>query len=226
MRAKRFLNTFCLLLIATTHRVVAQGDQRAVYGAWWTAGWNAPVANGSNIGHDRTLMMAGVERRFVFASGRLGTLSFAPGLLPFVNATNNRELDILPCPRGGTRTGGEVVEISGQCYNLVRYSAVGVGLLPLSFRWQSSIERRVGVIANLDGGGIWFNHRLPVSEQTHLNGTLFNFTARAGLDGVFRVSDRTWLSAGYRHVHLSNGGFGDINPGIDAPLVALGLSWR
>lgn len=226
MRSTRFLNILCLLLIAATRRGAAQGDQRAVYSASWTVGWNAPVANGSNIGHDRTLMMAGLERRFVLATGRLGTVSFAPALLPAVDATNNRHLAARVCPRNGSVAPAGVLKIGGQCYDVARYSAFGIGVLPVAFRWQTSNERRIGLIANLDGGGIWFNHRLPVSEETHLNGTLFNFTARAGVDAVLRVTHRTWISAGYRHLHLSNGGFGDINPGIDAPLVALGLSWR
>ena len=226
MRSKRFVNTCCLLLTATAHRSLAQSEQRPVYAAWLTAGWNGPVANGSNIGHDRTLLMAGLERRFALTSGRFGTLSFAPGLLPAVNATNNRELNSSTCPRDGFRPSGEVVQIRGQCYSVARYSAFGVGMLPLAFRWQTSGERRVGVSADLDGGGILFDRRLPVSAGGSLNGTLFNFTARGGIDGVFRVSERAWLSAGYRHVHLSNGGLGDINPGIDAPLMALGVAWR
>jgi hypothetical protein len=77
------------------------------------------------------------------------------------------------------------------------------------------------LIADLDGGGVWFSHRVPVRD-----GTYFNFAARGGLDALYRVGDGLWLSAGYRHLHLSNAGTGAVNPGLDVPLIALGLAWR
>jgi hypothetical protein len=230
MPSGRIAKVLTLLLLAAPP-AVAQGEQHPVYSVWWSAGWNAPVANGSNIGHDRNLTLAGMERRFTITAGRFGRLSWAPAVLPVVRASNNRQLNPRTCGTNGITASTDepsaiTLHINGKCYQSFRYSAFGFGLLPVAFRWETSTERRVGLIADLDGGGVRFNHRLPVSSGQKLNGTLFNFVARGGIDAVVRVTDRTWISAGYRHMHLSNGGLGEINPGIDAPLMALGIAWR
>jgi hypothetical protein len=224
MRSDRAIATLSLALSFTASAgAFAQTASSAKYGVWWTAGWHAPIADHSDLVNNRILMMVGIERRFAFKTGRLGTLSYAPALLPAVNATNNLRFRTVNCGRFSddeliART---IVQIKGICYQGTAYSAFGVGVLPVALRWHTDAERRLGLTADLDGGGVWFSHRVPVRD-----GTYFNFAARGGIDGVVRVSRTMWVSAGYRHLHLSNGGTGTVNPGLDAPLIALGIAWR
>jgi hypothetical protein len=204
-----------LALVAGARPCAAQSDGPPVYSAWWTAGWHAPEANISGLARDRSLLMVGIERRFTLKGGRFGTISMAPAILPAVNATHNRRSEQRMCVTD------PVLLTWIYCDKNVPYSAFGVGVLPLAFRFQTPSEHRFGVVASLDGGGVWFDGRIPIPA-----GTRFNFAARAGLDATVRVGRRTWLSAGVRHLHLSNAGMGDVNPGIDAKLIALGLAWR
>lgn len=204
-------------------RVDAQAVAQPRYAAGWSAAWHLPLANNSNIGSDRTLLVADFERRFVLATGRLGAIAWSPALLA-ANATHNMRLDSRSCERN-TYAGADIMRINGDCYAAQAYSAFGVGIVPLGFRWQIGRERRVSVAATLDGGGMWFNHPLPVTSDTYLRGQSFNFVARGGGDAIIRIRG-AWISGGYRHVHLSNGGLGSINPGIDANLLALGVAWR
>ena len=224
MPSGRLAGAVLFSLLVWARGAAAQSDLPARYSAWWSVGWHAKVANGapSPLVRNRMLTMAGIERRFTIASGRFGVVSFAPSLLPAVSATNNRRFTRVSCGRnfrGSTQI--EIVEIESRCFQAYAYSAFGFGTLPLAFRWQTSPDRRLGLITDIDGGGVWFSHRVPVRD-----GTYFNFAARGGVDALYRVSNGLWLSAGYRHLHLSNAGTGTVNPGLDAPLIAFGLAWR
>ena len=86
---------------------------------------------------------------------------------------------------------------------------------------SAPLAGRVRATARLDGGGVWLRDRIPTED-----GTRFNFLAQAGVGLEWRLSPGVWLSTEYRRLHVSNGGRGDINPGIDAPLLAAGLAWR
>ena len=224
----RFARLFVFALLVAAPTVLrAQDSIGPVYSAWMSAGWHAPIANNSRISLQRSLFVAGIERRFPLTSGRFGSLSWAPSVLPAVRTTNNLRLTAIACTgaSAASRT-ATVVSVNKQCYRGDPYSAFGIGVLPLAFHWETAMQRRFALVSDLDGGGVLFDGRLPVTDGGHLSGTRFNFAARAGIDGVVRVTDRAWLSAGYRHLHLSNAGFGGINPGIDAPLAALGVAWR
>lgn len=224
MPSGRKISAFVAVVVALARSVGAQDNALPIYNVWWTAGWHAPVANAAPLAKSRMLMMTGIERRFTFARGHYGAVSFSPALLPAVNATSNRQFVRTSCATSQAThaaTGVEIIAIDDGCYKALPYSAFGVGMLPLAFRWQTVGDRRLGLIADIDGGGVWFSHRVPVTD-----GTYFNFAARGGIDATYRVAPRTWLSAGYRHIHLSNGGTGAVNPGIDAPLIAFGLAWR
>jgi hypothetical protein len=225
MRLRRLAIILIPVLALVARSGQAQDVKVPTYAAWWSAGWHLPVANNSNIGSDRTLLLAGFERRFTFATGHLGTATFAPALL-VSSATHNVQLDSRACDRRNLPANARVLVIQGLCFDGHDYSASGIGVIPLGFRWHIAPQRRVSLVANLDGGAVWFNHPLPVTSDSRLRGQDFNFLARGGIDAVVRVAGRTWLSAGYRHVHLSNGGFGSINPGIDAGLMAFGVAWR
>jgi hypothetical protein len=223
MPSGRFAGAVVFSLLVLARGATAQSALPARYSAWWTVGWHAKVANGapSPLLRNRMLSMAGIERRFEMKSGRLGVVSFAPALLPAVTATNNRRFTPTSCGRNPANVQSEIVEVESHCFRAFAYSAFGVGVLPLAFRWQTPPARRLGLIADIDGGGVWFSHRVPVRD-----GTYFNFAARGGIDALYRMNDGLWLSAGYRHLHLSNAGTGAVNPGLDVPLFAIGLAWR
>lgn len=183
------------------------------YGATIYAGWHAPVVNHGQQ-TDRSLILFGIERRFVLAEGNLGRVSFAPELLPAVGTSHNRKQIFPPCPYS------TALNASG-CVRSISYSAFGAGVLPLALRLETPTARRLGLLARIDGGGVWFNERIPTPE-----GARFNFLARATVGVAMRLTHRGWISAGVSHLHASNAGRGEVNPGIDANLLTLGTAWR
>lgn len=102
-----------------------------------------------------------------------------------------------------------------------KYAAFGVGVIPLGFRFESLPLGRISLAARLDGGGVWFDRRIPADGGMH-----FNFLAQAGVDLSLRVATHSWIQLGYRHLHLSNAGTSEVNPGLDVSLLDLGLAWR
>jgi lipid A 3-O-deacylase PagL len=183
----------------------------ARYGAWFAGGWHAPISNYSPLPTDRRVVLVGVSRRFHLASMPWGELLATPSFLPFVYTSGNRRQENVVCRD----------TFNAKCAVGSSYDAVAVGALPVGLTVQTSLERRFGVSATGDAGGALFSQRVPATR-----GTRFNFIARFGADVVVRVRSGVWVSAGYRHVHISNGGTGEINPGIDTPVWAFGLNWR
>ena len=173
-----------------------------------TAATRAPISNGQTLPPDRKLLLVGLERRVPLAEGRIGSVSAGSAFLPAVYTTGNQRTELQPCG---------FFEVCPVAY---RYAAFGIGVIPLSIRFESSPDSRFRLAAHAGGGGVWFTRRVPATS-----GTRFNFLAQFGLDCRFRITTRTWVEPGYRHVHISNGGTGELNPGVDISALVLGLSW-
>ena len=181
------------------------------FGAWFVGGWHAPISNYSPLRTDRAVLLMGITRRYRLASVGWAELLATPSLLPLVYTSGNRRQDNVVCRD----------TFNADCEVGSSYSAFAAGALPVGLTVQTNAERRIGLNATADGGGALFSQRVPATK-----GTRFNFIARFGADVVVRVRSGVWISGGYRHVHISNGGTGEINPGIDTPVFAFGIGWR
>ena len=62
--------------------------------------------------------------------------------------------------------------------------------------------------------------RVPASTSR------FNFATLAGLGIVFNADGRMPVSAGYRFMHVSNGGYSPRNPGLNFSAVVIGVQFR
>jgi hypothetical protein len=98
--------------------------------------------------------------------------------------------------------------------------AYGVGVSPLFWRWNFEPRGPWETFAELSMGGLWTNE--PVPEGT----SAANFTAHAGIGTRVRTSARAAFAIAFRFQHLSNGNSRDINPGVNAPMLWMGLSVR
>jgi hypothetical protein len=184
--------------------------ERATTALTFVASTHAPIYNGSRSPTDRSLFLIGLERRFVVREGRLGSVSTGLAVYPEVYSTRNMGSVFQPC--GGTLLCLKEVAVD--------YPAFGFGVAPLSIRLESPAISRFSIAAHADGGGVWSTRRIPATFGTH-----FNFLAQYGLDGRIRITAHTSIEPGYRHIHLSNAGAGDANPGLDISALVLGLSW-
>lgn len=69
-------------------------------------------------------------------------------------------------------------------------------------------------------GPIWAEKAVPASTSR------FNFVSQAGAGVVILPQSRWPVMAGYRYMHISNGGYSPRNPGINVNAVMLGLQLR
>lgn len=207
-----FVTLCSTALIAIGANTPTQAQTLPTYTAWVAGTAHAPVSNHAGEPRDRALVVAGVERSYRLAGGTWGTLATSPALLPAVYTTRNMRPVTTSCG-GVTLTACPVVGVP--------YATYGAGVLPLSLRFESPALGRVSLVLRGDAGGVYFARRVPAES-----GTRFNFAAQYGADLDVRATRRTWLAAGVRHLHLSNGGLGEANVGIDGPLLRVGLGWR
>lgn len=188
-------------------------DSTTFHGATWQA-WievasHAPVSNRAESPQDRFLAIAGLEREYSLLQGPLGLLETSLSFLPAVYTNGNRRQQTISC---GTLT---------LCQVSVRYPSFGVGALPLSLHFMSAAVHGVSLVVGGGAGGVWFTRQIP-SET----GTRFNFLAQGGADLGLHLPWMCWAFLGFRQVHISNGGFGTVNVGIDAHLFAIGILRR
>jgi hypothetical protein len=93
----------------------------------------------------------------------------------------------------------------------------GAGVSPLGVRLARRLGANTHAILETTGGGAFFSRIVPYGEDaTHNN---FTSTSRLLLERRSE-SGRAW-AAGYILYHVSNGGFGRSNPGINANLLVV-----
>lgn len=100
-------------------------------------------------------------------------------------------------------------------------TAYGAGLTP-KFVYTATAFGRVRPFVEAGGGPIWTDLGGRVPEQPGQ----FNFLVWAGVGGSYHVTPTWALTAGYRVMHISNGGTRSSNFGLNFGLPFLGLSYQ
>ncbi|MEX1063180.1 MAG: acyloxyacyl hydrolase [Balneolaceae bacterium] len=103
-----------------------------------------------------------------------------------------------------------------------RTNRLAAGILPL--RLTVPLTKDTGdnyFFVDMGAGVVFFDQPYPNDE-----GTLLNATVDLGIGYNFRLTETTKLRLGYRFHHISNGGGGVINPGIDSGLIVLSIHSR
>jgi Lipid A 3-O-deacylase (PagL) len=148
------------------------------------------------------------EMELTFGLGRGGAwgYEYPLRLVPFALARNNPTDSAI---RVGTGWG-----IPEQT---PRGPDVGLGVKPLGLRgWAGGGAVRVE--GQVSAGVLFFASPILARNATHLN-----FVAEADLGVRFRLSDGRDVVVGYRRHHLSNGGLGQVNPGLNSHVVYVGF---
>lgn len=95
--------------------------------------------------------------------------------------------------------------------------AAGTGAAPLGLKLLFNRAHPVRFYAAAAAGALLFSSDVPVSDSRRLN-----FTFDYGMGLQMPMNGRT-LSVGYKFYHISNAGFGRVNPGLDANILYVGL---
>jgi len=151
------------------------------------------------------------------------SVEYAPSLVPLAISTRN---PIEYEPRA-TRTCAEGTECSS--YEGLSITTVplyettyGFGLTPVAFQLRFFRTSPVQLLTYVNGGALWFTHRIPDPEATR-----FNFTAELGAALQVNLPDRLGLVVGYSWHHTSNAGIGRVNPGLNSRALSVGIvAWR
>ena len=155
----------------------------------------------------RDLFMVGVRRSKALTSGRW-TLFYRAALIPAAVLTNNEPVDLQRIPG----------RLGNWAPSAPRSTAVGFGVMPLGLSLVTPRFRGLSAAGLVTMGLMWFEEAVPYRNAARLN-----FAGEVGLEVRYGWSPRwSWL-AGYRIHHLSNGGVGDVNPGLDGRLFHIGV---
>lgn len=103
-----------------------------------------------------------------------------------------------------------------------RYSAgsfTGWGITPFGF--QMNLWRRNGIQPFFKSSAGFMHFSKPFPDH---RGVKFNFTLELGGGLEFMIAENLSFSLGYKYHHMSNGRFGDINPGIDSNVFYSGFT--
>lgn len=130
--------------------------------------------------------------------------------------------------------GGTPVELSGELILLgwtgfpkngrsgPRESRFGIGAVPIRLSLPlTAMPRNHYPYLSLGAGFFFFDNPFPTDDGTNLNATV-----DLGIGYTFRIDPSTRLNIGYRFHHLSNGGSGLINPGLDSNMFVISIRSR
>ena len=100
-------------------------------------------------------------------------------------------------------------------------TAVGMGFSPFGLKMYLNPQGKTRPFAHTAAGGILFSSAVPVHNSTRLN-----FTVEYGGGLEFVGGDGRSGIVGFRFHHISNGSFGQVNPGLDANVIYVGFKKR
>jgi len=101
-----------------------------------------------------------------------------------------------------------------------RRTAYAYGIAPLGLQINFRPRKKIQPFTAGSVGLLYFNKRIPDEF-----GTRFTYTAEVGAGAEIRLKEKRALTIGYKYLHLSNGGRGILNPGIDNNLFYVGYSF-
>jgi lipid A 3-O-deacylase len=99
------------------------------------------------------------------------------------------------------------------------YDTYGAGVTPLTWRWNFEPNGKFAPYAELAGGLLWTREAVPALTTTA------NFTAHASYGVRYFFGARSAFVASYTFHHISNGNRLERNPGINAHVMQVGLSF-
>jgi hypothetical protein len=100
----------------------------------------------------------------------------------------------------------------------VRRTSRGFGVKPIGLRvlWHGEF---LSTYLGAAGGIVWFDHAVPAG-----NGHRRNYLGDLDAGVRLPIASRVLAQLGYRFSHISNGGKGEVNHGIDSHMVSVGFS--
>lgn len=170
----------------------------------------------------RNMYIVDVRAGWTITSNDVLSVEYAPSVVPLAISTRNPESYVSQvsavCKEGNSCTSYSALNMETVPLYANTY---GFGLTPVGFQLRLFRNWPVQLLANANGGALWFTHPLPDPEATR-----FNFTAELGGALQVNLPDRYGLVLGYSWHHTSNGGTGRVNPGLNSRALTIGIVAR
>lgn len=178
---------------------------------WAATARNQSLATRQGWRHDRSLYLVGIRKTWPIGEDN-GSVSwsYAADLLPFVASTPMPSYSMNPRPCNSAET----------CLRFDPHTAYAFGIAPLGFVTELRATPQFALQVAASGGTLYFTQAIPDPL-----GHALNFMANMGSLAEFRVTRSLALSAGYRWNHISNGGMGRLNPGMNSNMAEFGLTF-
>lgn len=164
----------------------------------------------------------------IFSSGRTTDAHYGAIGFRYARRFNNGDkvnlkytIDAIPAAILSDKT-IRFVPLSGNAFRIdeIRRTYYGYGVAPLGLQINFRPRHKLQPFLGSSGGLLIFNSVLQDSF-----GKRFNFTADVGGGAEYRLKKGRAIKIGYKYFHISNGGRGFVNPGIDNNLFYAGYSF-
>lgn len=99
-------------------------------------------------------------------------------------------------------------------------SLSGFGMTPLGFQFNALQNHTVKPFFKSSAGFMYLTEPFPDDR-----GTNFNFTLEIGTGIDIELTRNSFFTIGYKYHHMSNGQFGQINPGVDSNMFYAGITF-
>jgi hypothetical protein len=177
--------------------------------AVWAGGaLHQPLKTRVGHRHDNNVFVLGASLLWSVVDRRPVELDYVLEGLPAVIATGFPRYEVVNSPTGSsTRLAG-------------LRTAYGVGLLPIGVRLRAHLTQHTLFSLHAGGGLGLFSIAVPDPGERRLN-----YVGEAGVDLTFGCSHGRSVATGFRLLHVSNGGSGPVNPGMNARLFTVGLTF-
>ena len=101
----------------------------------------------------------------------------------------------------------------------LKESVYGLGLMPVGLQWNFRPSQHLQPFANLSAGFVKFQKSVPLADETKLN-----FALEAGAGVEYHLGRFSAVHVGIKLHHISNGGTGHANPGINSAIPYAGIT--
>jgi hypothetical protein len=175
--------------------------------------WHSPFPTRTGTPAYRDFYTVDLRAGWTIAASEDATLEYTPSITPLAITTGNPEYvpDTRPCKDGYCTMEQRMVPVYRTVY--------AAGLAPLGFQLRFFPHAPVRPFAHLSGGALWFTRPIPDPMATR-----FNFTAETGGGLEIALPRRHALTIGYAFHHTSNGGTGQVNPGMNSGVLIVGVT--
>ncbi|MBX6332717.1 MAG: acyloxyacyl hydrolase [Gemmatimonadaceae bacterium] len=183
---------------------------------WGAVAHNAFLKTRLGPRRDRDLYLVGIRAAWSAPGARRVRLAYTVDLLPAVISTGMPEYRVASCA-----TDVCTATDTGPPYKLIAtpHTVYGIGLAPVGLTARIAVTSRLGLVAGASGGIIVFTKPVPDPRERRLN---FTGDGRVGI--TLDVTRTLALSVSYHFNHISNGGAGPVNPGMNSHMIEVGIA--